>query len=150
MATSMETKIFTLQEAERLLPRMNDSFARIFYLNERIKTISKDMQELMDIWDEQILESDNPDNKFYFEKLKNREDTIHELQKSINEIQQTGCIIKDLNEGLVDFYCRRNGDLIFLCWKHGEEKIKYWHPLQGGFTGRRPVEEIIQVSEKQV
>lgn len=150
MATSINPKVFTLKEAENTVPRMAENFSRIFYLNERVKTISKDMQELMDIWDEQILEHDNPDNKFYFEKLKNREDALHELQDKITEINNIGCIIKDVNEGLVDFYCRRGEDLIFLCWKHGEEKIKYWHPLQGGFTGRRPIEEIVQISERQV
>lgn len=150
MATSMEPKVFSVQEANNALHPLNESFAKIFYLNERVKTISKDMQELMNIWDEQILEADNPDNKFYFEKLKDREEALQELQKTINTIHDSGCIIKDINEGLVDFYCRRGEDLIFLCWKYGEEQIKYWHPLQGGFTGRRPVEELVQISEKQV
>ena len=146
----MEPKIFTMQETDRLLPQLNGSFARIFYLNERIKTISKDMQELMDIWSEQILEHDNPDNKFYFEKLRDREDAMHELQKLITDIHKSGCIIKDVNEGLVDFYCKRSDDLIFLCWKYGEEKIRFWHSLEGGFSGRRSVEELVHVSEKQI
>lgn len=146
----MEPKIFTMQEANNALSNLNGSFARIFYLNERIKTISKDMQELMDIWSEQILEHDNPDNKFYFEKLRDREDAMHELQKLISDIHKSGYIIKDVTEGLVDFYCHRGEDLIFLCWKYGEEKIKYWHSLQDGFTGRRPIEELVQISEKQV
>lgn len=146
----MEPRIFTLHEAESMLIGLNQEFARIFYLNERVKTISKDMQELMDIWDEQILEHDNPDNKYYFEKLKDREDAMHELQSRVIEIQKSGCIIKDMNEGLVDFYCKRSDDLIFLCWKHGEEKIKFWHPIQGGYTGRRPIEELVQLSERRV
>lgn len=150
MAASMEPRVFTLQEADKILPRITENFSKIFYLNGRIKTISKDMQGLMDIWDEQILEHDNPDNKFYFEKLKNREETIQELQITVDKINSSGCIIKDINEGLIDFYCHQGEDLILLCWKYGEEKIKYWHSLEGGFTGRRPIEELIQISERQV
>jgi hypothetical protein len=144
----MEPKIFTLEEANSLLLHLNETFSGIFYLNERIKLVSKGLQELIDIWGEQIFESNNPDNKFYFEKLKEREDALHELQKRISEIQKSGCIVKDINEGLVDFYCKRNGELISLCWKYGEDKIKYWHSLQGGFANRKNIEELIQISEK--
>jgi len=139
-----------MQEVGNALPFLGESFSRIFSLNERIKTISKDMQELMDIWGEQILERDNPDNKFYFEKLREREDSLQQMQKTIDEIHKTGCIIKDINAGLVDFYCRRGEDLIFLCWKYGEDRISYWHTIDGGFGRRRPIEELLQLSERSV
>ncbi len=147
---TLEPRVFTLQEANNIVPRMNETFSRIFHLNERIKSVSKDMQELMDIWGSQILEQDNTDNKFYFEKMKSREDAVHELQEAVSELNKCGCVIKDMNEGLVDFYCRKGEDLVFLCWKYGEPKIMYWHTLQGSSTGRRPVEELLQVrSERQ-
>ncbi len=137
-------KIFTLQEANKIVLMLNEKFTRIFHLKERIETVSKDVQELMGIWGGQILESDNPDNKFYFDRLKEREGAVREFQQNIDEIRESGCIIKDMNEGMADFYCKRNSDTILLCWKYGEEKIKYWHSLQD--ASRKPIEELAQVS----
>jgi len=44
----------------------------------------------------------------------------------------------------VDFIGLRNGREIFLCWQYGEEAIGYWHELNAGFAGRRPLDEYIQ------
>ncbi|MBI2076426.1 DUF2203 domain-containing protein [Candidatus Woesearchaeota archaeon] len=144
----MEPKIFTVQEANDAIPKVVALFNRIFFLNERIKAVSKDMQELMDIWGEDVLEGSNPDNKFYFEKLKLREDCFEELRAKIDELHKSGCVVKDLNEGLVDFYHDNRGEMVYLCWRYGEEQIKFWHTLTGGFVGRRPLEDLKKIEEK--
>jgi hypothetical protein len=41
----------------------------------------------------------------------------------------------------VDFPARRKGEQVFLCWRLGEEEIRYWHGLQEGFAGRKPLQE---------
>ncbi len=55
-----------------------------------------------------------------------------------------GAVINDIDAGLVDFVGLRNGREIFLCWQYGEEEIGYWHELNAGFAGRRPLDEYIQ------
>ena len=55
-------------------------------------------------------------------------------------MQQRGCVVKDLELGLIDFYSVRGDRLIFLCWQAGEEEVAYWHTLSGGFRQRRPIE----------
>ena len=144
----MEPKTFTFQEANDAIPKIITLFNRIFYLNERIKAVSTDMQGLMDIWGEDVLEGSNPDNKFYFEKLKSREEHFEELRAKIDELHKLGCVVKDLNEGLVDFYHDNHGEMVYLCWRYGEEQIKFWHTLTGGFVSRLSVENMRKIERK--
>ena len=55
------------------------------------------------------------------------------------EINAAGAQIKSLEEGLLDFPSRRDGEEILLCWKLGEGDIGYWHGVDEGFAGRRPL-----------
>jgi hypothetical protein len=55
------------------------------------------------------------------------------------EITALGGVPKDLETGLVDFPHRRQGQVVNLCWKHGEKEIRYWHGLDEGFAGRKPL-----------
>jgi hypothetical protein len=55
------------------------------------------------------------------------------------EIDAAGAQIKSLEEGLLDFPSRREGELVLLCWKLGEGEIEYWHGVDEGFAGRKPL-----------
>jgi hypothetical protein len=55
------------------------------------------------------------------------------------EIDGAGAQIKSLEEGLLDFPSRRDGELVLLCWKLGEGEIEYWHGVDEGFAGRKPL-----------
>ena len=57
-----------------------------------------------------------------------------------HEIQAVGGIIKDLNNGLVDFPALRDEREVYLCWKYGEQKIEFWHEIDSGFSSRQPWE----------
>ena len=57
----------------------------------------------------------------------------------VEEIESKGIILKGMNEGLVDFPTIRDGKEVYLCWKMPEEKIEYWHDINAGFTGRKPI-----------
>jgi hypothetical protein len=50
-----------------------------------------------------------------------------------------GVEIKDLGTGLVDFRTERDGMVVYLCWRLGEDPIRYWHELDTGFAGRKPL-----------
>jgi hypothetical protein len=62
-----------------------------------------------------------------------------ELARLVDEIGKCGAQVKDLDSGLVDFPARRRGETVLLCWKLGEEEIRYWHRIEDGFAGRRPL-----------
>jgi hypothetical protein len=60
-----------------------------------------------------------------------------ELARTIDEIDEHGAQVKDLDEGLIDFPALRHGQTVLLCWKLGEDEIRYWHTLEDGFAGRQ-------------
>ncbi|HZQ89852.1 MAG TPA: DUF2203 domain-containing protein [Gaiellaceae bacterium] len=64
------------------------------------------------------------------------------LARTIDAIAEHGAQVKDLDEGLIDFPALHRGETVLLCWKLGEDAIRYWHRVEDGFAGRRPVEEL--------
>ena len=65
------------------------------------------------------------------------ERVARELAHTIDEIAEHGAEVKDLDEGLIDFPALRGGETVLLCWKLGEDEIRYWHTVEDGFAGRQ-------------
>ena len=61
------------------------------------------------------------------------------IQSRLEDIARLGGVVKDLDLGLVDFPHLRDGEVVNLCWKHGETAIEYWHGLDEGFAKRKPL-----------
>ena len=59
--------------------------------------------------------------------------------RCVNAIHALGAVVKDPDSGLVDFPARVEGEEAFLCWRLGEDEIAYWHGLDEGFAGRKPL-----------
>jgi len=70
-----------------------------------------------------------------------REAAAQKLQEIIQEVQEFGCVVKDLDIGLLDFPSVFRGREVYLCWKLGESKIAYWHGMDEGFAGRKEIDE---------
>jgi hypothetical protein len=64
------------------------------------------------------------------------------VARCANEIHGLGAQVKDADEGLVDFPALRGDEEVLLCWKLGEDEIAYWHSLEDGFAGRRPLSDL--------
>jgi hypothetical protein len=62
------------------------------------------------------------------------------IARCVNAIHGRGAIVKDVDLGLVDFPARREGEEILLCWRLGEDEVAYWHGLDEGFAGRKPLD----------
>ena len=61
-----------------------------------------------------------------------------EIEALVREVAELGGEVKDLETGLVDFRTMRGSEEVYLCWRLGEgDRIRWWHPLEGGFVGRR-------------
>ncbi len=67
------------------------------------------------------------------------EQEMQAIAELVDEIQERGAQVKDLDTGLLDFPSLRDGREVLLCWRVGEDRIRYWHELDGGFAGRRPL-----------
>ena len=61
------------------------------------------------------------------------------IARCVARIHEVGALVKDLDEGLVDFPATRGGRDVLLCWRLGEDEIGFWHGLDEGFSGRKPL-----------
>jgi len=61
------------------------------------------------------------------------------IARCVARIHEAGGLVKDLDAGLVDFPARREGVEVLLCWRLGEDEVGYWHGLEEGFSGRKPL-----------
>ena len=61
------------------------------------------------------------------------------MKEHLNSINQKGILVKNIEQGLVDFPSIKDGREIYLCWNMGEESIDYWHEIDSGYSGRQPI-----------
>ena len=61
------------------------------------------------------------------------------LARLVDKIADHGAQVKDLDSGLIDFPALRRGETVLLCWQLGEDEIAWWHRIDDGFAGRRPL-----------
>ena|SRR2546425_9208869 len=62
-----------------------------------------------------------------------------EVARCVEQLERLGVVVKDLDRGLVDFPALRHGEEVLLCWQVGEGEVAYWHGLEEGFAGRKPL-----------
>jgi hypothetical protein len=130
LPSQVEMRLFTLEEANALLPEVR----RIF---QRIDEATVVLQKL------------EPEVKRASERAaEGGGGTVHGVQYAdaltrflmgIQEILGHGIEIKDFERGLCDFPHERDGKIVYLCWQRGEERIEWWHDLDAGFAGRQPL-----------
>jgi hypothetical protein len=63
-----------------------------------------------------------------------------QLNALLERIEETGCVVKDLDNGLIDFPAQLNGEEVYWCWRLGEDHIRFWHRQDEGFAGRKPID----------
>jgi len=68
-------------------------------------------------------------------------EAMKRLEVEIRKLEELGLVLKDMSLGLVDFPAVRLGERVCLCWKLGEDHVGFWHTLNEGYVGRKPVEE---------
>ena len=69
-----------------------------------------------------------------------KEQALERLKHFLAEIENSGCLVKDLDTGLVDFPTMLDGGEVYLCWKLGEKHIGFWHRTDEGFQGRKSID----------
>jgi hypothetical protein len=58
----------------------------------------------------------------------------------LGELTERGIVVRDIDRGLIDFPAILEGGEAYLCWRLGENTVGYWHGLDEGFAGRRPLD----------
>jgi hypothetical protein len=69
------------------------------------------------------------------------EDALAGVNTLIEETRQLGCELKDIDMELVGFSILRDGRAVYLCWRLGEDTVRWWHEREPGYAGRRPFDE---------
>lgn len=137
----MNSKLFTWEEANELIPFLDFKMPELLRLKKSIEEILIGLrQKNVDV--KELFSS--PDN-FTAEMAGLKEKLEHLgylFNRTLNEIQRAGCMVKDVELGLVDFVgLNEEGKEILLCWQYGEKEIRYWHSIDEGFTGRKPLND---------
>jgi hypothetical protein len=122
---------FTTNEANQALPNVIKKFE--FALAKK-NEVSKLEQEL-----QMSFSSDNTFEKYVLLKQK-LNSAITQFYEAVEMLENTGVVVKSIEQGLLDFPSKRFDEEVWLCWKYGETEIKFWHEKDSGFMGRKPIE----------
>ena len=122
---------FTTNEANTVLPDVIKKFEYALAKQNEIKKIEKELEM-----------SVSTTNSFEdFVTLKQTlNSAITKFYESVEILENTGVVVKSIEQGLLDFPSKRFDEEVLLCWKHGETEIKFWHEKDSGFMGRKPIE----------
>lgn len=131
-------KRFNLAEAEGLLPEIDKSIREALSRKTRYEeaeaTVSAFAQRVT------MMGGVVVDRDTVLLDRARRDKCLEQLKESLDEIQEYGCIVKDLDIGLVDFPTLFRGEEVYLCWKLGEAGIQFWHGVNEGFAGRKQID----------
>jgi len=132
-ATTNFQRLFTVNEANELLPTLRPLVEQILENIRRLKSSSETVIRKGQV---------DPEAPDLMEKL--REDSeiaklIGQVKGWVDEINAYGCMCKGVEQGLVDFPCMFGAEVVYLCWQIGEPNVGFWHRIEDGFAGRRPL-----------
>ena len=132
----MTDRYFTLEEAQELVSRLEETFQAVAPLREKAKRLYEEVKNLQ----RRMRSNGGPKAS---EELASRRRALEEasehIEAEIQPLRDLGVVIKDIEQGLVDFPNVREGRVVFLCWLAGEPEVRFWHELSTGFAGRQPL-----------
>ncbi len=131
-------RIFSISEVNALIPALSSLVGD--QLREQSE-IEHGLAELMRLTGEppRSLELTRTDSAEVVRLKGDLRSRISRYETGWQRIQKWGGVIKDPQTGLVDFYGRVDGKLVWLCWRYGEDSLGYYHELTAGYSGRRPL-----------
>ena len=138
MDVPLPTRLFSLREANALLMTLREEFGRARQLRDDLMGVQHKLQEAGHGIDGPDVRVDEGAPQT-IQRLQGRAVRIIEkLRGILREVAELGVEVKAA-DGLVDFRSRLHGRTVYLCWKFPEDGITYWHELDSGFAGRKPL-----------
>ncbi len=126
---SPSPKLFTVEEANALLPKLRELLGDVAFHRDAMREKAPRLEPILNA---------SPANgggrvgsEYGVE--------AYNLYRAIERIRSLGVLLKDLDTGLLDFPHERDGRVVFLCWKPTEESVAFWHEIEDGYRGRRPL-----------
>ena len=131
-------RFFTLEQAEKLLPDVETAILEAISLKADYERTESEWQSVAQRV--AVMGGVRVDRAQAMEQKKRREGAARTLQQAVERVHEFGCLVKDLDIGLIDFPTLFQGEEVYLCWKLGEQGIRFWHGVAEGFRGRKPID----------
>ncbi|MCA1688396.1 MAG: DUF2203 domain-containing protein [Actinobacteria bacterium] len=122
-------KLFTLEEANALLPRLNVLLDDLALHRDAVREKAPHLEPILQATSANG--GGRAGSEYGVEAYK--------LYLAVARIRELGVLLKDLDMGLLDFPHERDGRVVFLCWHPPEERVAYWHEIETGYPGRQPL-----------
>ncbi|MDE2667612.1 MAG: DUF2203 domain-containing protein [Acidobacteriota bacterium] len=122
-------KLFSVAEANALLPRLRQLLSRVQTDKRRLVAMKAAVEGARE---GHVRDWGTPQGPAYIQILES-------FQESVHNIEVLGVLVKDFDAGLCDFPHKRDGRVVYLCWKLDEKEVAWWHDLNSGFAGRQPL-----------
>jgi hypothetical protein len=132
-------RLWTPAEANRRIADLEVLLPRLRGWAVRLGEVHAELHRLTGFWGTEVDAADHIDHE---RKLQLDGEWAHltrRLEDAVDALAREGIRVKDLESGLVDFYGRVEGEVVFLCWRRGEAEVAHYHALTGGFRSRRPL-----------
>lgn len=133
-----QPRLFTLTEAERTRRELEPVLIEAIEVRRKIAPLEEELGAIAARiqWLGGMLVPYEETARVRFD----RDRLAESLRAALERISSTGCVVKDLDIGLLDFPALINNEEVYLCWRLGEERIRFWHRQDEGFTSRKPIE----------
>lgn len=122
-------RMFSAEEANGMLGELRPLVDEMLTIRTRVVELQPDLEPVLSKVVENGHNINSPTLLDAFDRLKD----------ILARISALGVLVKDVNTGLLDFPSIRDGRIVFLCWRHDEPQVAYWHDLDSGFAGRQPI-----------
>jgi hypothetical protein len=123
-------RYFTLQEANETLDFIRPLMDEVQQIHRKV------LENQPEAWPAIVKSAGNGGNR----ALSNLVQDFEKFDALVHRMLETGVLIKDINQGLLDFPALKDGREVYLCWQYGEGEIAFWHEVEAGFAGRQPID----------
>ena|SRR5579884_911624 len=131
-------RYFTLRQAEELLPQIEPAIREGIDLKAEFQ--SADAAFRSSTARIAMLGGVDVNRTAIVEQRARRDVSAARLKRLLDDLNERGCLVKDLDMGLIDFPTLLRGEEVYLCWKLGEDSIRFWHHVADGYRGRKPID----------
>jgi hypothetical protein len=135
----MKKKYFTLEEANSLLPTIEQELVSLQSLKQKFDQKRAQLEQYKKEFPKNSKHKGGEDPFFTLEAELDFFEI--EAQSHLSNIEVMGALLKDIDMGLIDFPAMWDGEEVELCWKLGEGSISYYHGVSEGFMGRKPIKK---------
>ena len=125
-------RVFTLSEANHLIPQLN---TRLTSIQQAKAVLSRTKDDIEKASAQAEYGGGSTVGHLYILGLQ-------QISANLQSIQELGILVKDVDLGLCDFLHLREGRLVYLCWKLGEQEVRWWHETTTGYKDRCPLEDL--------